>query len=507
MWKLLTTQSSGYAVSFAAVGLITLFYYRGITVNTTTVVLTFLLGILVASTVWGLKVSVFMSVVAVLFLDYYFLPPVGGFEINRTQDWVTLIAFVITAVIGSDLSARATRQAQIATEQRNEVSRLYKFSQHLLTARSPLELLDEIPARIVEVFQVRSAGLYLSGKGASHRSGIEIPEFDAPHLKAVQDSGEFETGSERELYFCPVRLGSQTIGICGVSGPLISRQTLEAIASLIASAVDRVQAIDLLGKTEAARENERLKSVLLDAIAHDFKTPLTSIKAAATSLLEDLNFNKSQRGELLIVIDEESDRINHVIGQAIEMAQLDAGAAKLAPASHDVGDLIDLALEDCDSVLEARPIRTKVAAPEANVYCDLFWARKVLGHLIQNADLYSSPGEPITISTEEKDGHIVFHVVDSGPGIEPAEIGQIFEKFYRGKGQRHRVPGTGMGLAVAKAIVNAHGGNIEAASEVGKGSDFIFSLPTGPAKMQAGGRARGETLGPIENSAGAAESV
>jgi len=162
------------------------------------------------------------------------------------------------------------------------------------------------------------------------------------------------------------------------------------------------------------------------------------------------------------------------------MAQLDAGEAKLQPAQHFVSELIAAALEDCESVQYARPIRTEVQQQDAHVFCDLFWARKVLGHLIRNADLYSSPGEPITISTEQKDGFVSFHVADIGPGIDKAEIDQIFAKFFRGKNQRHRVPGTGMGLAVAKAIVNAHGGNIEVASELGHGSVFTFSLPSEP---------------------------
>jgi two-component system sensor histidine kinase KdpD len=251
---------------------------------------------------------------------------------------------------------------------------------------------------------------------------------------------------------------------------------------LIASAVDRAQAIELLGKTEAARENERLKSVLLDAIAHDFKTPLTSIKAAATSLLDDLEFNKRQRGELLVVIDEECDRINRVIGQAIEMAQLDAGEAKLRPAPHFVSELITAALEDCASIQTTRPIRTDLQRQDTRVHCDLFWARKVLGHLIRNADLYSSPGEPITITAEEKDGFVVFHVADAGPGIDPAEIDLIFSKFFRGKSQRHRVPGTGMGLSVAKAIVEAHGGTIRVSSDAGRGTVFTFNLPCEPVK-------------------------
>jgi two-component system sensor histidine kinase KdpD len=477
----LTFQIGGHLSGLAAVVLITFaFQHEFLIVKTTTIVLTYLLAVLIASAVWGLGVSALMSVLAAMCLDYFFLPPVGRFNITDTQDWVALISFLVTAVIGSELSARARRQAQEATRQRNEVSRLYEFSQRLLRARDPVDLFHEIPLQIVEVFHARSAALNLVGKETIYRSGIGLPEIDAARLKAVQPRGTLESDAEQGLYYCPVRLGAQTIGSIGVSGSVVSRQTLEAISTLIASAVDRMHAIERLGKTEAARENERLKSVLLDALAHDFKTPLTSIKAAATSLLEDLEFNKRQRGELLIVIDEECDRINRVIGQAIEMAQLDAGEAKLQPAPHFVSELIAASLEDCESVQNSRPIRTEVRPQDARVFCDLFWARKVLGHLLRNADLYSSPGEPITITTEEKDGFVFFHVADLGPGIEKSEIDQIFSKFYRGKAQRHRVPGTGMGLAVAKAIVEAHGGTIGVASEVGRGSVFTFSLPIEP---------------------------
>ena len=480
MRRNLTFQVGGYLAGGATVALITLFYNREAVFKNTTIVLTYLLAILIASTIWGLGVSLFMTVAAVLVCDYYFFLPIGIFSIDDPQDWVALTSFFITSVIGSELSSRARRQTQEATRQRNEVSRLYEFSQRLLRARDPVDLLNEIPSQIVELFHVRSAAINLVGKEAIYRSRLGKPEIDAARLKAVQPRGRVESDVKEGLYYCPVRLGAQTIGSIGISGPMISEQTIEAIATLIAAAIDRMHAIEQLGKTEAARESERLKSVLLDAIAHDFKTPLTSIKAAATSLLEDLEFNKRQRGELLIVIDEECDRINRVIGQAIEMAQLDAGEVKLQPTPHFVSELIAAALEDCESVKNARPIRTEVQPHDARVYCDIFWARKILGHLIRNADLYSSPKEPVTINTEENGGFIVFHVADVGPGIENAEIDQIFTKFYRGKSQRHRVPGTGMGLAVAKAIVEAHGGNIEVASEVGHGSVFTFSLPIEP---------------------------
>ena len=348
-----------------------------------------------------------------------------------------------------------------------------------------VDLLQEIPSRIVELFGTRSAALYVTGKQAIFRSGDDVPGLDETHLKGVQGSGKFDTSLEGGLSYSPVRLGPNIIGGVGVSSSMISKHTLEAIATLIAAAIDRMNAIELLGKTEAARESERLKSVLLDAIAHDFKTPLTSIKAAATSLLEDLEFNKRQRGELLVVIDEECDRINRVIGQAIEMAQLEAGEAKLQPSMHFVSELITAALEDCKALQNSHPIRTEMQQEGARIHCDLFWTRKVLGHLIRNADLYSSPGESITITTEEKDGFILFHIADVGPGIENVEIDQIFAKFYRGKSQRHRIPGTGMGLAVAKAIVEAHGGTIGVASKVGHGSVFTFSLPIEPMGKDA----------------------
>ena len=476
--KLLVQKFARYFAGLSAIVLITVFFHRDFpSARTSTIILAYLLAVLVTSAVWGLGVSVFMSVLAVLCVDYYFLPPVGTFNINDPQDWVALISFLITALIGSDLSARARRQAQEADRRRLEVNRLYEFSQHLLNARNPLELPDQIPAQIVHIFLADSAALYILDKRVTYWSGNKPNGFDETTLEAIASGADCEIDLRGGSWFCPIRLGGNAIGSFGVFGAPLSKGTLVAIATLIASAIDRAQAFDRLARAEAARESGQLKSVLLDAIAHDFKTPLTSIKAAATSLLEDLRFNKRQRGELLIVIDEECDRINRVIGQAIEMARLDAGQVNLQPASHRVSELISAALQDCDAVGKARTIRTELSQPNARILCDFGWARKILNHLIQNADLYSFPGEPITVSTEEKPGFIVFHVADLGPGIEKEELAQIFGKFFRGRSQRHRVPGTGMGLSVAKAIVEAHGGSIEVASEVGRGSVFTFTLP------------------------------
>lgn len=232
------------------------------------------------------------------------------------------------------------------------------------------------------------------------------------------------------------------------------------------------------GKIESTRESESLKSVLLDAITHDFRTPLTSIKASVTGLLDDLEFDREQRRELLTIINEECDRINRLVGEAAEIARLESGEVKLDLALHSVGELLSAALAECKSVTANREICLDVKHQDSRLLVDLSLAKRVLVHLITKADLYSSPGKPIRIATQVRGGFHTISVADQGPGIDNGEIDHIFEKFYRGKEQRSRVHGTGMGLPITKAIVEAHGGTIRVVSRLGQGSVFAFSLPT-----------------------------
>jgi len=232
------------------------------------------------------------------------------------------------------------------------------------------------------------------------------------------------------------------------------------------------------GNIELTRESESLKSVMLDAITHDFRSPLTSIKASVTGLLDDLEFDREQRRELLTIINEECDRINRLVGEATEIARLESGEAKLNRASHSVGELLSAALAECKSVTANREICLDVKDPDSRLLVDLTLAKRVLVHLITNANLYSSPSKPIRIATQVRGGFHHISVSDQGPGIDNTEIDYIFEKFYRGKAQRSRVHGTGMGLPIAKAIVESHGGTMGVVSRPGQGSVFTFSMPT-----------------------------
>lgn len=470
-----------YVAGLSIIALIMLFYVHGGLVNAATVGFMLLLAILCGSTVWGLGVAVAMSLAAMLVYDYYVLPPVGTFNISDPRDWVALSSFIATAVIGSYLSARARRDAAEANRRRHEAEGLYDFSQRLLRAGDPIELLQVIPRHIAESFDVEAAALFLSDRQQSYHWGLGLLEADASRLRAMgarEDSEEgLQVEAQRRTTVVPLLLAEREIGSVRISQSSLSRATLQSMGTLVAVAVERARTIEHAGKIEAERESERLKAVLMDAITHDFRTPLTSIKGSATGLLANIDFDREQSKELLLIIDEECDRINQLIGEASEITKLEAGEVKVELSPHSVGELISAALSARANVLRSRPILSEVKDPDLRVLVDLPLSQKVLLHLIDNANLYSSEGQPIKISTEERDGFAVLSVSDRGPGIEEAEIRQIFDKFYRGKGHRHRVPGTGMGLAIAKAIVEAHGGTIEAVSRLGEGSVFTFRLP------------------------------
>jgi len=484
--KKLPTILFRYAAALAAVAGITFFYRTANRFNATTIAFTYLLTILGVSTLWGLAVSVFMSFAATLAYNYFFLPPIGTFTIADPQNWVALVTFLATSVLASDLSTRARNQAAEANRRRREVERLYKFSQRLLSAGNPIELLNAIPRQIVEMFEVGAAALFLLEKQKIYRSGMNLPQLDVDSLKAIVAREDMQIDAERSVCFAPLRIGARIVGSVGISGSVLSKPSLEALGTLIAVAIERAQSTELVGKAEAAREGERLKSALLDAITHDFRTPLTSIKVSVTSLLSPAKLDDGQRLELLSIINEECDRLNRLVGEAGEMARLESGEVKLQLETLRVMDLVADALGVCKGVLGTRPVRIEIKNQDLLVRADPARAREVLVHLIENANLYSSPDCPVTISAEETEEFVSFSVADQGPGIGDAELGLIFDKFYRGADQRYRVQGTGMGLPIAKAIVEAHGGTIGVISQVGQGSVFTFILPIvrGAAKQR-----------------------
>lgn len=463
-----------YVSTLFAIAAVTLFYKFGFRANPTTVALTFLILILLVSANWGLRLASISAVIATATFNFFFLPPVGTFTISDPQNWVALIAFLVTALVASNLAERARREADRATRRRQELERLYAFSQLLLTSQNMAELLNTVPMHLASTFGADGAALLLAGNETRYRSRPDLP-FDPGKLEVTVARGELAT--ENRTSYLPLRAGVRTTGAVAIAGTSLSRETLEAIGSLIGIAIERVRALEEVTNTRAMQENERLRSALLDSVTHEFRTPLTGIKASITTLLADYALDSLQKHELLTVINEETDRLNRLVGEASEMAQLDAGMFKLEKKPHAMREAVDAAIADTRNALQSHPVQVEIEQNLSEVPMDFDRIREVLIHLLENASKYSEPGTPIQISSVLKGNEIVTSIADHGSGIDPFEQSLIFDKFYRGRNQRYAAHGTGMGLAICKVIVEAHGGKIGVVSQVGSGSVFSFSLP------------------------------
>jgi two-component system sensor histidine kinase KdpD len=262
-------------------------------------------------------------------------------------------------------------------------------------------------------------------------------------------------------------------------GTTLSEAALQAVAQLGAIALERARAQEAANHAEATRQNEQLKATLLDALAHEFKTPLTSIKAAITSVLANARRDPVER-ELLTVADEEADRLNTLLTRTIEVARIEAGHVKLSRQPCPVTQLVADAIDQLKRFVEGRDVRVDVPTDLPPVDADPGLIALVLRQLLDNALKYASPSSSIGISAERLEDNVVVHVFNDGPGIPPEELNAIFQKFYRGRDVRDRIPGTGLGLTIAREIVATHGGNLTVSSQPGSGVRFSFTLPVAP---------------------------
>lgn len=468
-----------YAVLTAAALLMVALLRRLAPANQTTVALSFLMLILVTASRWRLAYSVYLSVLCALLYNFFFLPPVGRLTIADGRNWVALGAFLCCSVLVSHLSEREHQHAETAEGRRREVERLYEFSQQLLLQEDLRGVGRTTPSVVATVFGLRAVALYVQEEDAAYYSDPQNELLPLVDLKLASQS---EAGiTSRDGYATiPLVLGMRSLGVLAVTVGGYSPQIYEAIGSLVAIALERAATVERSSRLEASRESERLRSALLDSVTHDLRTPLTAIRAAATTLVSEPELPEAERADLAAVLDEESARLDRLIGQAVEMAQLDAETVQIHPRRQDVRELIETTVEEMRPLLRDRPVTVKVAENLASAPMDRALVHRVLRHLIENAAKYSPQGSPIEVSAAKDEHRLLMTVADQGPGIEPGEQPFVFDKFFRGKKQRSQAAGTGIGLAIVKAIVEAHGGGIELASQKGEGARFTFWLPLGP---------------------------
>jgi two-component system sensor histidine kinase KdpD len=470
-----------YAILTAAALLLVVLLRKAAPANQTTVALSFLMLILVTASQWRLAYSVYLSVLCTLLYNFFFLPPVGRLTIAEPANWVALAAFLCCSVLVSHLAEREHKHAEAADGRSREVERLYEFSQQLLLQDDLRSVGRSTPSVLAAVFGLRAVALYVREDDAAYYSDPQNELLPLVDLKLAANPSDAGVTSRNGYHVIPLTLGMQFLGVLALKDGGFSPRIYEAIGSLVAIALERAATVERSSRLEASRESERLRSALLDSVTHDLRTPLTAIRAAATTLVSQPDLPEPARADLAAVVDEESARLDRLIGQAVEMAQLDAETLQIDARPENVRELIEMTVEEMRPLLRERPVEVMVAGDLSRAPMDRELVRRVLRHLIENAAKYSPPGSLIVVSAEKDEYRLLVTVADRGPGIDPGEQPFVFDKFFRGKKERVQAAGTGMGLAIVKAILEAHGGGIELVSQTGKGTRFTFWLPLAPA--------------------------
>jgi two-component system sensor histidine kinase KdpD len=465
------------AVAVGTIAGITFICSRLVTVNATTAGFAYLIAILFIATNWGLAEATVASISAVLCLNFYFFPPLGTFTIADPQNWVALLAFMITSIVGSQLAAQARQRAVEAIDRQRELGRLYALSRAILLAEGDEGFAQQIAQQIERIFQFSAVTLYDRNTGRILRAGAaSLSDQDDRLVRASTDGVSF-VDPYGKIMVSAIRLGGKPIGSLAVRGVALSTDAIDALCNLVAIGLERVRSQELAARAEAARQSDEIKSTLFDAIAHEFKTPLTSIKAAASSILSSKDTVPAMQRELITIVDEETDRLSALVTEAIQMARIEAGGIRLDKQPTSIEDLITGVLQQLTPALDGRDVTLAVKAGLPLVAVDSDLIEMVFRHLIDNAVKYSSPGAGLAIKVRVDGSNAIVSVADEGPGIPEHEQDRIFEKFYRSPQTRQQVPGTGMGLAIAREIVRLHNGDISVTSVPGRGSEFSITIP------------------------------
>jgi two-component system sensor histidine kinase KdpD len=483
-------RQAGYLIlrhllALSLIAAITFVFFRLIPVNATTVGFFYLVAILVIATVGGLIEATVSSITAMLCFNFFFLPPVGTFTIADPQNWVALFAFLTTALTASQLSDRLKRQRREALDRQHEMERLYALSRAILLTDTTQPTAMQIANQIAKAFECPAVALY-----DRKTSEVYLADRDAfPNINAINSklresaiqSTVLKEGDE--ILITPIRLGGEPIGSLALTHTFLSDAALQSLLNLVAVGLEKARAQEEVNRAQVARQSEELKSTLLDALAHEFKTPLTSIKAVTTDLLSnpEESLSQEQRG-LVAIADEGADRLERLVNEAIQLARIEGGKFQLNWGVHFPSSLLSAALRQTKSLTDGRDLKVQVGDDLPLVFVDAELIVLMLAHLIDNAVKYSRPGSPILIGAKADGKAVTIYVADQGPGISEDEQTRIFDKFYRGRNGQH-LKGTGMGLAIAREIMRAHGEEIWVKSGPDQGSEFSFSLPVAPVEV------------------------
>ncbi len=476
-----------------AVALVTTFYrWLGVT-NAATVSTTFLLVVLVVAATSRLWVALSASVAAVLSFNFYFLPPLGTFAIDEPQNWLALVSFLAVSLVASNLSAVARARTAEAVWRRDEQARLFDLSRDVLVLPDSRAALTALARAVARRFDLEYLAIALphGDEWDISSAGAVSVALDrralATALAAAQTTLEFDaysrtysghrelTADGRTVRLVPLRVGTRPIGLLAAAGRPVDAGTLDALAGVVAIAIERANMLQERKVSELTRQSDELKSALLASIGHDLRTPLTAIRVAAANLREP-SLPPADRDEQSELIQAEVERLARLFQNLMDLARLDSGAVARDTRRVHPSEIVAAAREQVEHLLRGHTLEITVD-PDVPVQLDPRLTASALAHLLENAAQHAPAGTPIEVRAGVTGNHLEITVRDHGSGIAPADLPHLFERFFRGDSAKARTSGTGMGLWIARGFLAAQNGRVWAENAAEGGACFTIAVP------------------------------
>jgi two-component system sensor histidine kinase KdpD len=500
----------------------------------------YLLVVLWLSSTRGLYAAVITSITAFISFDFFLVHPTYTFTVSTLEEWLALFIFLVTAIITGQLASALRQRAEQAIQRESEARALYELVSATTSEESLERQLHIIAQAIVNNFAF--AGVCDCAILLPDAKGKLLLRADACQpLEQVQLSLDEEATAStvvkqgiivdlyneatvmlsrihmqqwfrrairagqpgrRYIRMIPLRIGQHSVGVMRLSlednprqfiigrSPEIEKGHLNpqsaffwAFLDQATSAIERTRLHQENLQVEVLQRTDALRSALLSSVSHDLRTPLSSIKAAASSLLQqDVHWDEETRRSFAVAIEHEADRLNRLVGNLLDMSRIEGGALKLEKEWYPLDELIYDVLGHMQFLLEGREIERAIPDDLPPVQLDYLQMDQVFTNLLENAARYTAPGSPIEISTKVVGDELIISIADHGPGIPRCDLERIFDKFYRVLGTKRKgtsAMGSGLGLAVCRGLVEAHGGRIWAENREEGGANFRFTLPLG----------------------------
>jgi two-component system sensor histidine kinase KdpD len=458
----------------------------------TNLVMTYLLAVVIISATLGRGPSVFASFLSVAAFAFFFVPEYWSFSPASAESVVTLAVMLLVSMLIGGLGARVRHQAQAVRQQERETAALYEMNQNLTGLSSLDELLEVAVAQIGKIFGGQAAILMPASQGILRvKAGAPLPPEDEKEWAVARWVYRYghaagcgtETLHEVKGLYLPLRTSQAVIGVLRLEtaqfgeGLAYERlRLLETLGGQVALAIERE---NLSRQAEQARfevEAERLRNILLSSVSHDLRTPLTVIAGSASTLLEgEEGLDAQTKRELTQSIFEEAKRLDRLVHNLLEMSRLESGEVALHKDWQVLEEVLGCALGQLETQLKGRPVEIHLPPDLPLVRMDALLMERVFVNLLENAIKYTPPQSPVEIVASRQAQDLLIEVADRGPGLPEGEEDKVFEKFYQAAPGGGR--GGGLGLAICRSIVEAHGGGIGAANRPGGGAIFRVSIP------------------------------